>query len=163
MPLIITDPTVGGDTGSWGTKLNTALDAIVVFVNGLETSLAAKLGRAGGVMTGRVDVFTETMARVDKGSLSGAQALDLATAQYFTITVGGALTLSLTNMPAGTFAYGVILRLTNPGSAAITWPAGTKWPGGSAPAFTVAGVDLVTLITDDNGTTWRASAVRDLR
>lgn len=163
MPLSLTEPVVGGDNGSWGSKLNAALDAIVSFVNALETTLAAKLGLAGGVLTGRADLATYTTARIDKGSISGAQSLDLAGALYFTATINGATTLSIANVPVGTFATGIILRFANAGSAAITWPASVKWPGGSAPAFTVAGIDLIVLVTDDNGTTWRASAVRDIR
>jgi molybdopterin-binding protein len=163
VPLSIVDPTVGGDNGSWGTKLNTALDAIVAFVNTLETAVAARLPLIGGAMTGRLDLKTETVARVDKGSVSGAVSLDLAAGGYFTATITGAATFSVTNAPAGTFAYGFLLRLTNPGAGALGFPAGTKWPGGSAPAFTVSGVDLLSFVTDDNGTTWRASAVRDLR
>ena len=34
MVLSITKPTVGGSLNSWGTELNTALDAIVTEVNG---------------------------------------------------------------------------------------------------------------------------------
>lgn len=163
MPLVITQPTVGGDNGSWGTKLNDALDAVVAAVNTNITDIAARLALVGGVMTGRIDLHSTTLKRVDKGSISGAQALDLSVALSYTATIGGATVFSFTNVPAGTFMTGVILRLVNPGSAAITWPAGTKWPGGSAPALTVAGTDLVVLLSDDNGTTWRANAIRDLR
>lgn len=163
MPLSLSNPTVGGDTGNWGTKLNAALSATVAFVNGLETTLAAKLGLAGGTMLGRLDLLTTTLRRIDKGNVSGPQVLDFSAGQYFTATVTGATTFSIANVPSGQIAYGVVLRLTNAGSAAVTLPTGTLWPGGSAPAFTASGVDLVVLLTDDNGTTWRASAIRDIR
>ena len=163
MPFSVIDPTVGGDVGSWGTKLNTALDAIVAQINTNIASDAAKLPLAGGALTGRLDAKTSTMAVATLGASSGAIALDLVVAQYFIGTITGATTFSFSNVPA-VGAQGVILRLTNPGAGAITWPTGTKWPGGSAPAFTVAGIDVVVLISDDAGTTWRANvAMKDVR
>ena len=157
-------PDVGGSRGTWGTALNTAMDAIDTTVKAVSDVASAALAQAGGVMTGRVDLKTSTTARQDKGSISGAQACDLAVAQYFTLTVGGALTLSFTNVPAGTFITGVIFRLTNGGSAAVTWPAGTKWASGVTPVLTAAGVDVVVLLTDDNGVTWRGFVSgKDLR
>lgn len=149
-------PTVGGDSGAWGTKLNTLADDVDADLKTVKDTADAALPKTGGVMTGRVDVKTSTIARQDKGSISGAQSLDLAVAQYFSLQVGGALTLSIVNAASGTVAQGIVLRIVNGGAFAITWPASVKWPNGSAPAFTVAGTDVVVLLTDDNGTTWRA-------
>lgn len=157
-------PTVGGDSGAWGTKLNTVIDNIDSQVKTVENTATAALPKAGGVMTGRADLKTSTMARVDKGSISGAQSLDVAAGQYFTLTVGGALSPSFTNVPAGSFTTGIMLRVTNGGAFTITWPASVKWPGGVAPTLTTSGVDIIALVTDDNGTTWRGwVAAKDVR
>lgn len=159
-----TKPTVGGDTGAWGTILNAALDAADASLKLIADIANAALAKAGGVMTGRVDLYTATTKRIDKGSISGAQAFDLSLGQYFTLTVGAALTPSFTNVPAGTFATGVVFRMTNAGAFVITWPASVKWAAGAVPVFTAAGVDLVMFITDDNGVTFRGVVVaKDIR
>jgi hypothetical protein len=47
------------------------------------------------------------------------------------------------------------LELINAGSFVITWPAGTKWPGGTAPTLTAAGgVDVLTFYNRGDGV-WR--------
>lgn len=83
-----------------------------------------------------------------------ASAIDCATGNYFTKTASGALTWTVTNVPASR-AYSFILELTNGGTGVQTWFSGTKWPGGTGPDLTVSGVDVLGFITDDGGTTWR--------
>lgn len=82
-----------------------------------------------------------------------ASAIDCATGSYFTKTVSGTLTWTFTNVPASR-SVTVILRLTNGGSAAQTWPASVKWPGGTAPTLTSSGTDVLGFITTDGGTNW---------
>lgn len=159
-----TKPDVGGSTGAWGGILNSALDAVDAAVFSVSGVASAALSRAGGIMSGRLDLLTSSITRVDKGSISGAQNFDLALAQYFTLTVGGALTPSVINVPAGTIAQGMIWRVTNGGAFAITWPGSVKWVSGAAPTLTASGVDLLGFITDDNGTTWRGLVLgKDIR
>lgn len=83
-----------------------------------------------------------------------ASAVDCASGNYFTKTASGALTWTVTNVPASR-AFSFLLELTNGGTGAQTWFSGIKWPGGTAPTLTAAGVDLLGFITDDGGTTWR--------
>jgi hypothetical protein len=157
-------PLVGGDSGAWGTVNNNAIIAIDARIKLVSDIADAALPKAGGVMTGRVDLKGSSIARSDLGSISGTQALDLSVAQYFAATIGGAVTISITNPASGTVAQGIILRLTNPGAFTITWPSSVKWPSGSAPALTASGVDVIVLLSDDNGTTWRAvRAMQDVR
>ena len=42
----------------------------------------------------------------------------------------------------------VMLRLTNAGSGTINWPASTKYSGGSLPALTASGVDMLGVFYD---------------
>lgn len=154
-----TKPTVGGDTGAWGGILNALFDAVDTVVFAISAVANAALARAGGVMTGRIDVLTASMARADKGSISGAQNFDVSLTQYFTFTLGGVMTASFINPPAGTLVSAMAWLGTNLGSAAITWPGSVKWAGGAAPAFTAAGKDLLVFITYDNGTTWHGTLV----
>lgn len=156
-------PTDGGSNGAWGALLNTLFQAIDSALFAVSAVASAALPKGGGVMTGRLDSLVATMARVDKGSVSGAQSLDLAVAQYFTIAPTAGVVLTFANTPTSVGATAMIIRSTN-GGTRFTWPASVKWPSGTAPTLTVAGVDLIVLITDDDGTTWRGVVVaRDVR
>lgn len=89
-------------------------------------------------------------------SAMGANDMDMAVANVFTKTISGATSLTISNPPA-TGRCGIItLILTNGGAGVITWPTGTKWPGGSAPTLVASGVDVIVFMTIDAGTTWRA-------
>lgn len=92
------------------------------------------------------------------GNVSGATSLDLRKATTFTATITAATTISFINVPAGGVGTSyATLELTNGGSASITWPASVKWPGGTAPALTVSGIDVITFYTRDGGTSWRGA------
>lgn len=84
----------------------------------------------------------------------GANAIDLATGNFFSKTISGATTFTVSNVPATGTAATFILDLTNGGSAAITWFAGVKWAGGTAPTLTAAGRDVLGFFTHDGGTIW---------
>lgn len=84
----------------------------------------------------------------------GANNIDLATGNFFTKTISGATTLTVSNVPASGTAASFILDLTNGGSGAITWWGGMKWAGGTAPTLTASGRDVLGFYTHDGGTTW---------
>lgn len=72
-----------------------------------------------------------------------------------TVTItGGAVTVTFSNPPASGTAGSLTLIVTNGGSQTVTWPAAVDWAGGSAPTLTTSGVDVLTFITTDGGTTW---------
>lgn len=150
-----TKPTVAGSTGAWGTILNTLFDAVDSALYAVDTVASAAFPASGGALTGRLDSQTETLKHVDAGSVSGAHSFDCSAAQVFSATMTGALTPTFTNVPnvAGQ-AFGVVLFLTNGGSAAITWPTGTLFPGGTQPALSSAGTDILVGLTKDGGATW---------
>lgn len=83
-----------------------------------------------------------------------ASAIDCSAGNYFTKTAAGALTWTFTNVPASR-AVSVILELTNGGTGIQSWPSSVKWPGGTGPTLTAAGVDVLGFVTDDGGATWR--------
>jgi len=89
------------------------------------------------------------------GSGSGTRDINLTLGNFVSATVAGATTWTFSNPIAGSAVTGFILELTNGGSAALTWPASVKWPGGTVPTFTAAGIDVLTFFTDDGGTTYR--------
>lgn len=87
-----------------------------------------------------------------------ASAINCSLGNYFTKTATGALTWTVTNVPAsGAFVF--LLELTNGGTGTQTWMSGIKWPSGTAPSLTASGVDLLGFITDDGGATWRGVAL----
>nr|WP_294512662.1 hypothetical protein [uncultured Bilophila sp.] len=91
------------------------------------------------------------------GAISGSVTIDLSAGLSVSATVDGAVTLTFSNVPTdGTVV--MVLRLTNGGSAVVTWPLGVRWPRGTAPVLTESGVDLVILTTSDGGSTWMGTA-----
>lgn len=93
------------------------------------------------------------------GSISGAQTLDLAAATEFTATLTGATTLSFSNAPGAGSGQVVYLRLTNAGATTITWPANTKFAGGTAPTLTSSGVDVLAVKYDLATTTYQVFVI----
>ena len=83
-----------------------------------------------------------------------ANNIDLSAGTFFTKTISGATTLTVSNVPAASLAACFILDLTNAGSAVITWFASMKWAAGTAPTLTAAGRDVLGFFTYDAGTTW---------
>lgn len=97
------------------------------------------------------------LTKVAKGSVSGAQSIDMEAGNYFTATAMGAITWTFSNPPANTAAGGFILALTNGGNFVQTWPASVRWSGGEAPELTADGTDVLVFVTDDEGATWRGT------
>lgn len=87
------------------------------------------------------------------GTISGTVTIDLSAGLSVSATVGGAVTLAFSNVPTGG-AVVAVLRLTNGGSATVTWPTAIAWADSTAPELTAAGRDMVVLATDDGGTSW---------
>lgn len=83
-----------------------------------------------------------------------ASAIDLATGNYFTKTISGTTSFTISNTPASGTAASFILDLTNGGSATVNWWSGVKWAAGTAPTLTTAGRDVLGFFTHDGGTTW---------
>jgi hypothetical protein len=82
-----------------------------------------------------------------------ASEINLANGNVFTKTISADTTFTITGVPTGKAAT-FSLVLTNGGAYAITWPASVKWPNGSVPTLATTGVDLLTFLTPDGGTTW---------
>jgi hypothetical protein len=87
----------------------------------------------------------------------GALNIDCSTGNFFTKTINDDSTFTVSNVPSSR-AYAFTLELTHT-SGTITWFSGTQWNGGTAPTLTTGKVHLFMFVTDDGGTTWRASAL----
>lgn len=96
-----------------------------------------------------------------KVGVATAGACDLATGCIFDVTVSEATTISASNAPSGRDAL-FLVRLTNGGSATVAWPSGIKWPGGSAPTLTAAGLDYAWLLCTSAGA-WSGVVAGDVK
>jgi hypothetical protein len=151
-------PTVGGDAGSWGTALNsiigddaTGIDTVVKAVSDVAN---AALAKAGGTMTGELKMLTEAFTVSVEGSQSGAVTLDCDNGNMFTMTLSGNVTsVALSNLPASGTFFGGVIEITGASTYSVTWGAAWKWPSGTAPTQTQAGVDVYYFYTTDGGTT----------
>jgi len=86
---------------------------------------------------------------------SGATNLDFSAGNYAELTLNGNTTLTFTNpAPAGQWGE-YTLRITNSAAYTLTWPANVTWDMGSAPAFPTNTPISVSLITTDEGVTYR--------
>ena len=107
----------------------------------------------GGMKNNALQNYEEAVNA--KGSISGAQTVDLTLGNVVSATATGAVTWSVTNVPASGKCGSFTLVLTNGGAGTQTWMSGTKWPGGTGPTLVASGVDILCFFTIDGGTTWR--------
>lgn len=126
-------------------------DAAKPISTATQAALDAKLSRSGGTMTGTLLTLSHQSTKVGIGSSD----INIQAGNFFTKTIQGTTTFTVSNVPVTGTAASLILELTNPGSATITWWSGIKWAGGVAPTLTTSGVDILGFYTHDGGTTWR--------
>ena len=115
-------------------------------------------GNAGDVLTNAAgDGVTtwepESSKTANAIATTGPITLDIAIGTYFYNTATtGIITFTFTNPPSSR-VYTMVLELFGGGTNAPVWPASVTWPSGTEPTWTT-GIDVVTFITRDAGTTW---------
>lgn len=120
--------------------------------NAALSSAALKLPLSGGVVSGQ---FAQNIVSL---GLNGS-GINSALGNYFTAIISGATTVTINGSPSNvaySFAYEV-----NHQTGTITWPAAVKWPSNTAPTLTTGKTHLFMFVTDDSGSTWRASSLVD--
>jgi hypothetical protein len=90
----------------------------------------------------------------EKRTAISASDIDLTAGNYFTKTISGTTTFTVSNVPSSGNAVCIILDLTNGGSATINWWSNVKWVQGTAPTLTSSGRDVLAFFTHDAGTIW---------
>jgi hypothetical protein len=129
----------------------------------LGTPSSANLAAALTDETGSGSVVFGTSPSITTPTITGtketkvtmaANDINVASGNYFSKTISGVTTLTVSNVPAAGTVTNFILDLTNGGSAAITWWSGVKWASGTAPTLTTSGRDLLSFFTHDGGTIW---------
>ena len=132
---------------------------------GNQTDVAAALPKAGGTMSGLVNMADQILQRTvlkDYGETKvamAAHAVDLTLGNVQTYTLSGSQTVTFTNPPASGTAGSFTMIVTNGGSATLTWPTSVDFPAATAPTLTASGVDILFFTTCDGGTTWYGTAV----
>ena len=99
------------------------------------------------------DVKTFLQGPYGTTSAMTTSEVDLSKGVVFSKTISADTTFTFINVPSGRAATLNII-LTNGGSAAVTWPTSVKWTDGVAPTLISSGVDVLTFMTPDGGTTW---------
>jgi len=127
-------------------------------------ALGSKMVNAGlfyrkfGVVNEEAELknYSETLTTANT---STAYTIDLTNGNVFDLTLTGNCTFTFSSPPvsgkAGSFT--LILTQDGTGSRTVTWPAAVDWAGGTAPTLTTTattGVDVITFVTVDGGTTW---------
>jgi len=149
--LISGDLTHAGDTDtklSFGTNslTLTAGGTACVAVTGTKTNFADT-----EVERPRLKDYSETVKVI--GTITGDTTVDFELGSVQTVTGNGDCEFDFDNWPGNGIAGTLTLIITNGGANATTWEDAVKWPGDNAPALTSSGVDIVSFMTIDAGTT----------
>ncbi len=128
-------------------------------VGGIST-LAANLVMANNFITRPVLAGYSEHA-VSNAAVTGTFTLDFSTANFFDLTLTGNTTISPSGIPANTRMVSATLAVKQDvtGGRTITWPAGTKYAGGSVPPATTGSskLDIWSIMTYDAGNTYIVS------
>ena len=141
----------GGTAGTTQATARTGLG-----LGTMSTQDASAVAVTGGTVTNvTLQRYRET---VTTGSSSTTYAVDLSTANIFSVSMTGNCTFTFTNPPVSgvSFSFMLILKQDATGSRTATWPATVKFPNGSTPTLTTTAnkTDIFNFITVDGGTTY---------
>src|SRR5574337_182258 len=150
-------------TGSFNTH-TAATGTAVHGLGTMSTQAATAVNIDGGTVDGAligsvtpaVGVFLQARGKHVSPSFGTTTTLDWSQGDSFdfTATGSGAATLAFSNVPASGISSWITLTITNGGLWTWTWPTGTKWPAGTAPALSSSGRDRINFFTRDGGSTF---------
>lgn len=93
---------------------------------------------------------------------SSSYTVDLVSGNVFNLILNANCTFTFSNPPASGVAgnFTLILTQDSTGNRTVTWPGAVTWISGSAPTLTTTayGVDILTFLTINAGTTWFGAA-----
>lgn len=103
--------------------------------------------------------YAQNIITLTGGGAAG-NTIDCSRGNYFRKDITAANTFFFANVVSSR-AYAFTFEINMSGSAAITWPSSVRWPANTAPSLTVGRTHVLTFLTDDGGTIWRASSILD--
>ena len=129
-------------------------------VTGGLTTLSANLVMANNNITNpTLTGYTES--EVSNTAVTGTYTLNCVDSNFWDLTLTGNTTISPTGVPPSTrmWAGTIVAKQDATGGRTITWPAGSKYPGGVVPPATTTAnaIDVWSLMTYDGGTSWVVS------
>ena len=147
----------GSTAAGFALARESALAATTTTAGNANTLATAALPKAGGVVTGLVNMSDQVLQRPllqdyseKTVAMGSATAVNLENGNVFSKTISGTTTLTFTNPSSvGTSSFSLIL--TNGGSATLNFPT-VKWPAATAPTLTASGIDVLVFVY--HGSTW---------
>jgi hypothetical protein len=144
-----------GRTGTGALTWNGAFS-----VTGGLTTLSANLVMANNNITNpTLTGYTES--EISNTAVTGTYTLSCVASNFWDLTLTGNTTISPTGVPPSTrmWAGTIVAKQDATGGRTITWPAGSKYPGGVVPPATTTAnaIDIWSLMTYDGGTSWIVS------
>ena len=127
-------------------------NAALVDAAAAETTANTKLAISGGILDGQLRSVVTALGANGSG-------IPCASGNYFTATLStDSLVYFVAPIPAN--SYSLTYEVEHTGGT-ISWDTSIKWPADTAPTLATSKTHLFMFITDDSGTTWRASSLVD--
>jgi len=127
-------------------------NAALVDAAAAETTANTKLAISGGILDGQLRSVVTALGANGSG-------IPCASGNYFTATLStDSLVYFIAPIPAN--SYSLTYEVEHTGGT-ISWDTSIKWPADTAPTLATSKTHLFMFITDDSGTTWRASSLVD--
>jgi hypothetical protein len=111
-----------------------------------------KLAISGGILDGQLRSVVTALGANGSG-------IPVASGNYFTATLSTDSTVTFIS-PYPAASYSLAYEVEHTGGT-ITWDSSIKWPADTAPTLTTGKTHLFMFVTDDTGSTWRASSLVD--
>ena len=147
--------TAGTGVHSLGTMSTQTASAVAVTGGAIDGTII------GGTTPAASSVVTQKETAFNRGNLTGAVTIDWSAGGYQYATVTGNCTITWSNLPAAGSAQGLTLELTNGGAFTVAYAVTPKWPGGVAPTYTAAGIDIMEFLCRDGGVVRGAQAQKN--
>lgn len=146
-----------------GTNISVVHTAGTVTINTtglgtMATQNASSVAITGG--TASSVTLTAHREKVITANSSTAYTVDASTGEAWKLTMTGNCTLTLSGQSATDLTPVTLYLIQDAtGNRTMTWPASVKWGTAGAPTLSTAAgkIDIITLFTLDNGTTWIGS------
>jgi hypothetical protein len=117
--------------------------------NAALSAVGSRYAISGGLIDGQMrNVITAL-------GLNGS-GIPCASGNYFTAIISGNSSVYFTGVPSA--AYSLTYEVRHD-TGTITWPGAVTWPNATAPTLSTGKTHLFMFVTDDSGTSWRASSL----